>query len=320
MSLRPGPPRLAALALPLAVLLTAPLSGHGQTPEDAELRVRVVDAATSRPVPTARATLAGIDLSSAADSAGRLSFADIPPGSRRLFVEAPGYAPAEVELALGPGGVREVTVALTPRPFRLPGVGAEAAAGTFVPGFLHRRATRDGHFVTKAAIDSADPVRLSTFLDSRFPNVRARYRPMREGGRGGWKVHVWRHVRAHRSTPLWCVPSLILNGRLLPADRTVWRLDDIEPEEVLAVEVYWKPSQVPRRMAVGPVIASEPVGGDVPTGRSRTASDADPAGTRSTEGGILAPGSGYDPFEPAVGPLAASCGTIVIWTELRPDG
>lgn len=319
MSHRVRPPGSAALALPLAALLAAPLPGHGQAPEDAELRVRVVDAATSEPVPGARATLAGIDRGSVADSAGRLSFTDVPPGPRRLTVEAPGYAPADAEMTLGPGGVREVTVALTPSPFRLPDVGAEVTAGTFVPGFLHRRATRDGHFVTKAALDSADPVRLSTFLD-RFPNVRARYRPTREDGRGGWKVHVWRHVRAHRSTPLRCVPSLILNGRLLPADRTVWRLDDIEPEDVLAMEVYWKPSQVPRRMAVGPVIASEPIGGDVPTARSRTASDADPAETRSTEGGLLAPGSGYDPYEPAIGPMAASCGTIVIWTELRPDG
>lgn len=319
MSLRVGPPPLPALALPLAVLLTAPAPAHGQAPEHAELRVRIVDAATANPVPGARATLAGLERGSVSDSTGHLTFAAVPAGPRRLVVEAPGYAPAEVEVELGPGARREVTVALTPRPFELSGVGAEVVAETFVPGFLHRRETRDGHFVTKADIEADDPVRLSTFLD-RFPNVRSRYRPLRDDGRGGWKVRLWNHTRGYRSGELWCVPSLILNGRLLPADRTAWRLDDIEPEEVLAMEVYWKPSQVPRRMSVGPLVASEPVGGEAPTARSRTASDADPAGTRTGEAGALIPGSGYDPYEPAIGPMAASCGTIVIWTELRPDG
>lgn len=315
MSLRTAFRNAVVLALPLAILLAVPVPARGQ--EAAELRIRALDAATSDPVPGVRVVLAGRDRSAVTDSAGRLAFVDVSPGPLRVVVEGPGYAPADVELILGAGVSRTVTVALTPRPVELPGVSAEVVAETFVPGFLHRRGTRDGHFVTKAAIDSADPVRLSTFLD-RFPNVRSRYRPMREDGRAGWKVHVWRHIRAHRSTPLWCVPSLILNGKLLPADRTVWRLDDIEPEDVLAMEVYWRPSQVPRRMAVGPVIASEPVGGDVPTARSRTVSDADPAGTRTGEAGALIPGSGYDPFEPAIGPMAASCGTIVIWTELRP--
>lgn len=319
MSLRVGPPPLTALALPLVVLLAAPLPGHGQAPEHAELRVRIVDAATANPVPGARATLAGLDRESVSDSAGRLAFADVPPGPRRLVVEAPGYAPAEVGLELEPGPTREVTVALTPRPFELPGIGAEVVAETFVPGFLHRRETRDGHFLTKADIEADDPVRLSTFLDG-LANVKARYRPRREGGRGGRIVRVWNHLRGYRSGPLWCVPSLVLNGRLLPADRTAWRLDDIEPEEVLAMEVYWKPSQVPRRLTVGPLVASEPIGGEAPTARSRTASDADPAGTRTGEAGALIPGSGYDPTAPAIGPLARRCGTIVIWTELQPDG
>lgn len=317
-----------SLVLPWTLTLLGVLSAGvpaAAQEEGARLQGTVVEAPSAVPVPGARILLPGLERSTAADSTGTFELTGLPAGVHELRVEATGYAPAAVSVRLDTGTVRSVTLSLVPRPLELPGIAVDVEAETFVPGFLHRRENRDGHFLTKAEIADADPVRLSALLDD-LENVRARYRPPNRAERGGWTVGVFNHLRSYRAESmhggqdLYCTPSLLLDGRLLPPDRTAWRLDDIKPEEVLAVEVYWKPSQVPGRFSIGPVSSAEPIGAEAPTARSRTASGSDPARTRSGEGGVLQPGSAYDPREPAIGPQAVSCGAIVVWTELRPEG
>lgn len=219
---------------------------------------------------------------------GEFAFRGLPAGTYTLEVDAPRYRTLRRTIVLRAGQAANLDLALTPTPIELPGIHVETTAGTFIPGFVRRRETRKGIFLTRSDLDSLAPEFLSQALRSRA-HVRLRYQPPGSGGwnPSGFRVLVSRQVAG---TP-YCRPTLILNGTKLDGS---WHLDDFEPKDVLAMEVYWDPSQVPGLEHDGYALQA----GALPSGA-----------------GFSAPGA------PALfGPYFTRCGAILIWTQLRPPG
>ena len=116
----------AALAFPfIAVCLTAaPLAAQA-----GQVTGRVVDAATGRPVASARVAVQGLQLAANAGVDGRYTIDGVPAGARTLTVTALGYASKTVTGVQVPaGGAATLDVALSAATLLLESVTVTAQA------------------------------------------------------------------------------------------------------------------------------------------------------------------------------------------------
>lgn len=192
-------------------------------------------------------------------------------------------------------------MSLEAAPVPVPGISVEVATRSFLPGFVRRREERIGHFFTKRQIEEMDPERTSDIFYG-LSHVDVEYTPPHQqemGEESGRRVKLYHQLRTSRNQPWHCEPTLLLNGwQVLP---DWWRLDHFEPDEILAIEAYWRPFEVP---------GSFPVGPDVSFTRM---SEGRPVFQRGDVSG------GLSPDVSPTRPFASTCGAIVVWTELRPS-
>lgn len=207
--------------------IATPLSGQ----EGITVVVGAGDEVTREPLTGVRVTFPGLDRSRSTDDEGAAVFRGVPPGTYRLEATRVGYRPADGTVEVSGEGPERVAVLLTPAAVEVPGLDVEVSSESWVAGFLRRKEELEGHFLTRRDIEERDPVRLTQMVRDH-PQVQVRYDP--ERGR-----------RALLTSPAddrsRCEPALVLNGTVTPDFVT---LDDIDPQRVIAMEVYWKRSEL----------------------------------------------------------------------------
>lgn len=241
------------------------------------------------------------------DSAGRFTVCGIPPGStlqalvgtgeygqrtelfrmsedgflvRRLAYSVPRDTGGSVVETWGQTDVpapSDSTVTVLP-PLTVP-IESEG----FLPGFLHRRETREGYFLTRKEIVEADPAVLpQVFQKGSYPAV--------DVGHLGESLQLFDPDSPKR---MWCNPTLVIDGRINRwGTPRVWH----EPERVLAMEVYWFDGEIPRTLRQGPS----------PDLRRL---DAAPPTFQGGDGRIDMSNTVFAP----------DCGAILIWTRLEAE-
>lgn len=280
-----------------------------QRTDDGDARAVVVvrDDGSRLPLRAVRVRLAGpdgtgaVERSATTDRNGAVRFEDLPPGTYRIRASQMGYGDAETELSLEAGEARSTDLLMSPRPVEVGGIETEVAPGSWIAGFRWRREHVDGHFFTRKEIAEEDPERVTDLLRS-LPHVRVRYRP----DRGWYTTMVSRS--AGRAEDARCQPHIVLDGEWLPRDVLAMSLDEVEPEDVLAMEVYWKEVDLPEDLDVPPAVLGERSGLAPGAGTETAAGAAGSRGPTSLRG--------LDPV-PFSDTRTVSCGVVVLWTELK---
>ena len=169
------------------------------------------------------------------DSAGRYAFEDLEPGPDSLSVHYLGASTASIPVRIGPGGGVARTIHLNPRAIQVAElrVEVERLRSAKTAGFERRRKRGVGTFIDREQIERRRPVLLSSLFYG-LPGVRV----VAGGGLSNRTVR----FRGYRFGAT-CRPTLFLDG----APMRAMPLDALDPEQVLAIEVYRGPATVPAR-------------------------------------------------------------------------
>lgn len=269
------------------------------------------DEETREPLEGVRIVLPGLDRTRLTDEDGAAVFRGVPPGTYRLEASRIGYRPAEGTVEVRGERREDVAVLLAPSPVEMPGLDVAVDSDSWVAGFMRRKEELEGHFLTRKDIEERDPARLTQMIRD-YPQVRIHYDPS-HGRR--ILLHSPADDRFH------CEPALVLNGAVTPGFVT---LDDIEPERVVAMEIYWKRSQL-RREGIRPPLELRDGSSEPPLsvyGASPTRDPMDVVRGGFTESiGTEDPGVGESPGpvdgrRTGAGTIMDYCGAIYVWTAL----
>ena len=227
----------------LAVTFAQPSRLFGQT-----VHGKILDSTNSRPVPGARVVLIGEEGDTAAsglsDQNGSFVVGASDWGTFVLSVARLGFNPhVDGPLRLRPGDTLEVSYRLLPLAVRLDPVVVQTANTILYlqrEGFYRRQRLGFGHqvepdwieFRRNAARDIAD-------LMVGIPGVRISYRGGGQFGRGV-SLTGMPSLETACSTPLF-----FLDGNRVLTDGRIEEV--IRPEDVHAIEIFRRPSEVPAR-------------------------------------------------------------------------
>lgn len=241
---RRGPvrPLLAATAAIALWLLASPPTAAQQEP--GEIRGTVVDVRRQAPVGLAAVSIPALDRRTVADAEGRFRFRDVPPGSYELRVRFLGYEAAVREVEVPSGGTRTVEVRVAPGPVELEELEVSVRSLTWVPGFRERRRSATGHFFTRSEIEEADPSYLTRLLRGR-EGVRI---GLDRGAHGADKRYPQFYYRGPGDAGVFCRPVVFVDGEMMGPGRRYLRFNEIPPDEVLAMEVYYRERDVPENI------------------------------------------------------------------------
>ena len=156
-----------AWLLPALLLAALPVTAQEEAP--AYLLLRVLDAETGEPVPSAFVHLEALGLGGLTDAEGRVVFREVRSGRWRVSVNHIGYGEREATVAVEAGADREIRLQATPRavevaPLRVTITGRSGYLSEV--GFYERRALGEGHFLTEEAISARRPRNLGDLLSS----------------------------------------------------------------------------------------------------------------------------------------------------------
>lgn len=188
----------------------------------------VVTTAAGVPWSDARIAVVGLD-ESRTDAEGRFMIRGVPAGTRQMEIFAIGATPALTIADVFPNAIVDVTVQLEKVPM-LSGMRTSATRGVRIAAseFVERRKTGLGY-----VRDSTDIARYDQFLNvfRDVPSLTTRY----EGG--------VLSITAPDGKGGACAPSVMIDG----AAAAFGHLIDLYPNEVAAVEVYARATQIPLR-------------------------------------------------------------------------
>jgi len=212
--------------------------------------VRVVDAATQRPVEAARVFLAGTTLAGATSAEGRVTLRPVPAGEYTVRILRVGYTETSRRLAVGAGQTATLEVPLTVAAVNL------AAVVTTATGEQRRveigNATAN---IDVAKVVEAAPVgNLNDLLNSRAPGVM-----VTSGTQAGTGARI--RVRGMNSVSLNNEPIWIIDGIRMTSNASGGaafgtttgsgggtggnnpsRVGDLNPEEIENIEIVKGPS------------------------------------------------------------------------------
>lgn len=302
--------------------------------EPGEIRGQVVDVARDAPVGMARVRIPELGRATIADADGRFRFRDVPPGDYEIRVEFLGYRTTVGRLEVRPGEEHEIEVRTRPGPVRVEDLTVSARALTWVPGFRDRRESRRGHFFTRGEIEAADPGHLTDLLRgaegvrigfNRSAHGPSKFYPQffdRGPGRG-----------------VFCRPAVFVDGKLMGPGRPYWHFNEIPPDRVLAMEVYYRESDLPDAIDYSDLGSRDQGLGVLAGGRSDGLPEVD-AGRTAGSGArqILADAGIEDLFDRRIPdrdedldlarttlaglydrpPSVEHCGAIFVWTRVFP--
>lgn len=223
---------LLALAIPRSAPAQEADGEEAQTP--AVLTGQVVSGMTGGPLENARVVLQSSGLGAITDSAGSFVIADIPPGRETIEVSLIGFAEEEVSLDLRAGTTTEVTFLLSETILRVEEitVTVERERTGKLMGFERRSRQGLGHFLSPEEIADMNPQYTSDLVRS-VPGVSVGAARM-----GGAEVRITRGSRN-------CSPAIFLDG----IHQRGMELDDLNRDDVMAIEVYRGPSETPPQFA-----------------------------------------------------------------------
>ena len=302
------------------------------------------DAGRDAPVGLARVALPELGRETLADEGGRFRFEAVPAGVHTLTVAFLGFEATVREVAVQAGTTERLRVWAQPEPLSLDDLEVTTLALSWFPGFAEREAEGKGHFFTAGDIAGADPDHLTDLLrdadgvrvgynrhadgpNRRFPQFYRRG-PIYYGiGATGGRL-----VRR----PSYCRPVVFVDGEPIGPGHPYWFFNEIPPEDVLAMEVYYRPQDVPDGIPFTDMRFADDSGAEeaLPPPEGHGVGDGDVrsvlAGAGLAEGlerpvpdeleeGLVGRTVNAGLYEER--PEVEHCGAIFVWTELYPfDG
>jgi hypothetical protein len=189
------------------------------------------------PRPDARVTVDGTDAEGRTDARGRFALAGLPAGTHTLLVRALGHTPRQLPVALAAGRLTTVEITLG-RVVELSPVvvrrrrAADRRAALLADIAGRARSNAFGTLLDSAAIERAGSTRGAL---AQAPLARVHTRD------GVWRV-------------MFTSPQALRNGGQCAADvyldsqRVPWQVvNDLRPEQILAIEVYRRAADAPVR-------------------------------------------------------------------------
>lgn len=209
---------------------------------------RVVSRDGGDPVSGATVSLPGLEVGAVTDGDGRFTLSDLPPGLYALQVEHLAYRARVDSVRVRPRRSVHLRISAATEPVEVDPVTVRVegvrSAHLEAQGFYRRRERGGGEYITRQEILERDPARLS-HLFRRMAGVQVR------GGQLTMR-------RAHTSLTNFrkCRLQYIINGQ---AAQLPMGVDTFLPADVLAIEVYRGPSELPAvfdegRAACGAVV------------------------------------------------------------------
>lgn len=241
-SRRVAAPSVAAVAAAAgALLLLAPASLAAQDQEQGEavedstatLTGQVVSAMTGGPLESVRVVLKQSGFGAFTDSTGHFTIRNAPPGRDTVRVSLIGFANEQVPLTLKPGHVTRVTLMLSETVLRVEDITVEVRRRDEIgklSGFWDRERRGLGAFVTPEEVEEMNPHHPSALLRG-IPGVQV-----------GAYTFGRADIRITRSRAN-CEPTYYVDGVVSHN----FHLDDMNRDDILALEVYRGASEVPPR-------------------------------------------------------------------------
>jgi hypothetical protein len=206
----------------------------------------VVRNSSGRPVEGAQVVVEGSGVSATTGATGAFSLSGLPDGSRMAEARALGYAPARVEVEPTRGETRTVAIVMDKQVKTLDAVTVYGkASGRFrdLTGFVQRRQSGFGRFITRADIDQQDAFTVCD-LFRRVVNLH-----VTEGGPGGCSVSMrgassmMRPARGAGGGA--CQPTLYLDN--LRFEGSIGEFaQSIRPRDIMGIEVYSTATEPPQ--------------------------------------------------------------------------
>lgn len=213
------------------------------------VRGTILDADTGDPVSLAYVGLLAenreVVVADLADDGGGFSLTAPQAGEYFLYVRGSGYeALVDGLFELGPNGVFDVRVGLTPEPIELEPVSVDARRSVSrleASGFYDRVLTAPGHFLSREDVTRAGGTLISEVL-RRVPHMQIEAsRPLTGPDAMRAASVIMRRATGRCSPTLYIDRHVVATGALEPV-----RPDDyVSPSEVEAVEIYTSASDVP---------------------------------------------------------------------------
>lgn len=328
----PSPALLAPLAAVCfaAASLAASVPLYAQQPPRGTVEGRVLDATRGAPVGYAEVTLQPLERSVVADAGGRFRFDGVPTGDYELRVRFLGFETTVREVAVQPGESVALELRIAPGPVTVEELEVSALSLSWFPGFLDRRERRTGHFFTRREIAEADVGYLTQLLRDR-KGVRIGFNQKAHG-------HNKRYPQLHYTGPgrgLFCYPAIFVDGETIGPGQPYWHFNEIPPERVLAMEVYYRAKDIPEDISYTEYRAAKGREDAANAGEAALGPGAEPAVRRVLAGagleGLLqrrvpqrdeelrSTNSVTDGLWPDR-PRIEGCGAIFVWTEFYPFG
>ncbi|HEU4585506.1 MAG TPA: carboxypeptidase regulatory-like domain-containing protein [Gemmatimonadaceae bacterium] len=196
-----------------------------------------------RPVNGAQLLVWGSGVTGSTQEDGTFALAGLPAGSQSLEVRYVGYAPEKMTVDLVSNTTRSVTVTLDERANVLDAVtvyGKRSKRSRDITGFLQRRKSGFGQFMTREDIEKRQPFRFTDLLRGVVGFMVA---PSSEGL--GYRILSSRGVTSSGN----CTPGLYIDGVQIFDPENI---DDlVVPSDIAAVEAYPSASGAPPQFVRG---------------------------------------------------------------------
>lgn len=227
--------RMGVLLLACATALLTPVDARAQEDSTgtttASLAGQVVSGMTGGPLPNVRVEIRDQRKGAITDSLGHFRIDALVPGSAEVTVQHIQYGSKTVPVELAPNTVSTTTLLLSETALRMEEITVAATrsdrAGK-LRGFYERRDAGGGYFITPDEVESRILQQTSDIF-SGVPGLQ-----VTGGTTGRARIQVARKGQA-------CRPLIFFDGVAVP-DASI---DDLNPEDLLAVEVYRGPSETP---------------------------------------------------------------------------
>lgn len=235
----PGLPfgRLFPTILVVLAFTAWPVTSHAQSARQSDttatLQGRVVSAMTGGALHNAQVSLLGAGVGTYTDSAGHFVLPNVPAGPDTLHVRLIGFAEQSVPISLTPGRLTTATLMLSQTVLKVEDI--HVSVRRMLPidklaGFENRSRSRQGVFLTPEEVDKKrEYASKSADLLRGLPGVSVGQSQV-----GHTSIRVPRGQR-------WCTPFIWVNHQPMPN----LHIDDLSPEDVLAMEIYRSGSETP---------------------------------------------------------------------------
>lgn len=218
---------LALLAIPAGRL-------GGQSPDtSAVLTGTVVSALTGGPLEGAAVSVKGAPRAAYTDDRGRFSLMGLPPGRNTVDVAMIGFSKQQLPIELAPDGVTRVTLLLSRTVLEMEEISVTVRRDRVgkLREFHEREERGFGYFLTPEDVERRN-ARFTSDLLRGVPGVSVGAHSIY-----GTEVRIGRRsVNAHCRQP-----TVYIDGRLAMD----FKIDDLESEDVLAVEIYRGAGETP---------------------------------------------------------------------------